>query len=96
MIDHALILGGARSGKSRFAERLALSRGLSLVYVATAEAHDIEMTDRIARHRADRGAGRGWIGITLKSRSTYPRQLQMSDVATPSYLSIAIHSVLAT
>jgi adenosylcobinamide kinase / adenosylcobinamide-phosphate guanylyltransferase len=56
MIDHALILGGARSGKSRFAERLALSRGLSLVYVATAEAHDIEMTDRIARHRADRGA----------------------------------------
>ena len=56
LIDHALILGGARSGKSGFAERLALSRGLRCVYIATGEAHDDEMADRIARHRADRGA----------------------------------------
>lgn len=56
-IDHALILGGARSGKSRFAECLARSRGLRCVYVATAEAHDDEMAQRIARHRMDRGPG---------------------------------------
>ena len=55
-IDHALILGGARSGKSRFAECLARSCGHSLAYVATGEAHDDEMAERIARHRADRGA----------------------------------------
>lgn len=54
-IDHALILGGARSGKSRFAECLARSRSHSLVYVATGEAHDDEMAERIARHRMDRG-----------------------------------------
>jgi len=54
-----LVLGGARSGKSRFAEGLAAATGLDLVYVATAQAFDDEMRDRIARHRADR-AGGGW------------------------------------
>ncbi|MFD1701877.1 bifunctional adenosylcobinamide kinase/adenosylcobinamide-phosphate guanylyltransferase [Methylopila henanensis] len=55
----SLVLGGARSGKSRFAEGLAAVHGLDLVYVATAEAYDDEMRDRIARHRADR-ADRDW------------------------------------
>ncbi len=49
-----LVLGGTRSGKSRFAESLC-QRPRS--YVATAQAFDVEMKARIAKHREDRGAG---------------------------------------
>ena len=51
-----LILGGARSGKSAFAERLA-RRGRRVLFVATAEARDEDMKRRIAAHRERRPAG---------------------------------------
>jgi adenosylcobinamide kinase / adenosylcobinamide-phosphate guanylyltransferase len=52
-----LVLGGARSGKSRYAESLITAAPLPWVYVATAQAQDAEMADRIAHHRERRGAG---------------------------------------
>lgn len=50
------ILGGAASGKSEFAEALAESCGLAKHYLATSEALDGEMSEKIKRHRARRGA----------------------------------------
>lgn len=49
-----LVLGGARSGKSRYAESLAKQSGQDVVYVATAQALDGEMDDRILQHQKDR------------------------------------------
>ncbi len=49
-----LVLGGARSGKSRYAEQQALASGLPVVYIATAEAGDAEMQSRIQHHQQRR------------------------------------------
>lgn len=51
-----LILGGVRSGKSEYAQRLAAESGRPVLYVATATAGDEEMAERIARHQAARPA----------------------------------------
>ena len=51
-----LVLGGARSGKSRHAQAVAEAIGGRLTFIATAQALDAEMADRIARHQADRDA----------------------------------------
>jgi adenosylcobinamide kinase/adenosylcobinamide-phosphate guanylyltransferase len=50
-----LVLGGARSGKSRYAEQAVMASPAPWVYVATAEPFDAEMTTRIAEHRNRRG-----------------------------------------
>jgi len=52
-----LVLGGARSGKSRFAEDLVMRLPPPWIYIATAQAFDDEMRVRVAEHRARRAAG---------------------------------------
>lgn len=56
MGDFTLVTGGARSGKSRFAELLAGNSGLPVTYIATAQILDKEMADRVEKHRQSRPA----------------------------------------
>ena len=59
------IIGGARSGKSAHAETLATALPPPWVYIATAEAYDEEMRERIAQHRSRRGEGWATIDAPL-------------------------------
>lgn len=51
-----LVLGGARSGKSAYAEKLAVASDLPVTYIATAQVHDAEFAERIRRHKERRPA----------------------------------------
>jgi adenosylcobinamide kinase/adenosylcobinamide-phosphate guanylyltransferase len=69
------ITGGARSGKSRFAEELARQFGAPLGYLATAQALDGEMQERIRQHQARRG--RAW--QTIEEPLHLPQTLACND-----------------
>lgn len=56
-----LVTGGAKSGKSRYAEGIAKAPDGSAIYIATGQAFDAEMSERIAAHKVQRGAG--WITV---------------------------------
>lgn len=91
-----LILGGTRSGKSRHAEALIEASGLSPYYIATAEALDGEMAERIAQHRERRG--KHWQTIeeplalaeTLKSVNAQDRAL-LVDCLTLWLTNLMVH-----
>ena len=65
-----LIFGGARSGKSTFAEKRAAESGLRVIYIATAQALDGEMRQRIAHHQARRPAEWGLVEAPLELART--------------------------
>ncbi len=73
------ILGGARSGKSAYAERLVMAHPAPWIYIATAQAFDDEMRARIEQHCARRGAG--W--RTVEAPQDLPGALRTAPAATP-------------
>lgn len=81
-----LVIGGARSGKSRVAEALVTALPGPWRYIATAEAGDDEMAERIARHQADRG--RPWetaevpLALAEALRAVPPGQPALVDCLT--------------
>ncbi|ACB97152.1 bifunctional adenosylcobinamide kinase/adenosylcobinamide-phosphate guanylyltransferase [Beijerinckia indica] len=86
-IRSLFILGGARSGKSFYAQRLAETSGLRPVMIATAEAHDAEMAERIARHKSERGPLWGLVETPLAlcetlEQNAHPASILLVDCAT--------------
>jgi adenosylcobinamide kinase/adenosylcobinamide-phosphate guanylyltransferase len=76
-----LVLGGARSGKSRFAQSLT-ARSDAVVLVATARASDAEMRERILRHKADRPSN--W--VTVEEPYEVPRAVREARPVDASVL----------
>jgi len=89
-----LVLGGARSGKSRFAERLALDSGLQRIYLATATAGDDEMRRRIAHHRAQREDGWRTVEESLELTDTLARECAADRVVLVDCLTLWLSNLM--
>jgi adenosylcobinamide kinase/adenosylcobinamide-phosphate guanylyltransferase len=74
-----LVLGGARSGKSFFAERLVQAFAPPWIYIATAQAFDDEMRERISIHRERRASG--W--TTVEAPLTLPQAIRSAPEGAP-------------
>jgi len=89
-----VILGGARSGKSVFAERLAASSGRSVAFIATATASDDEMRERIARHRASRPKGWHTLEEPLDLARAVRQAAELADVVLLDCVTLWLGNVL--
>lgn len=89
-----LVLGGARSGKSVFAERLALESGLEKVYLATATAGDAEMRGRIAHHRNRRGGGWRTVEEPLRLTDALARESSADRVVLVDCLTLWLSNIM--
>ena len=89
-----LITGGARSGKSKYAEERTAALGSRRLYVATAEAKDEEMAQRIAEHKQRRGGA--WITIEepMELSATLRSQQGQVDCAIVDCLTIWLSNLL--
>lgn len=90
-----LVLGGARSGKSRHAEELAETAAAERVYIATAEARDAEMAARIAEHRARRGDGWRTLEAPLDLCATLAEAVQPDRAVLVDCLTVWLANLMA-
>lgn len=95
------ILGGARSGKSHHAQKLAAERAANVLYIATAEAGDADMATRIANHRAERPAHwhtlevpRGVGPAVLQYVSRFPFHVSVPSVILLDCLTLLASNVI--
>ncbi|MCD8548225.1 MAG: bifunctional adenosylcobinamide kinase/adenosylcobinamide-phosphate guanylyltransferase [Aeromonadaceae bacterium] len=94
MADVTLILGGARSGKSALAERLAQDSGLAVTYIATAQAGDAEMAARIAHHQARRPADWRLVEAPLALLPTLAREAAPASLLLVDCLTLWLTNLL--
>lgn len=89
-----LVLGGARSGKSRYAERLAMRADMPVIYLATGQAKDAEMAARIAVHRQQRPAHWQTVEEPIALASTLARIGQNDCCVVVDCLTLWLNNIL--
>ena len=90
-----VILGGVRSGKSRFAQQLAVSAKGRVLFLATAQATDDEMAERIARHKSSRPAAWHTIEEPLQIASALKSQASSSDIVILDCLTVWVGNMMS-
>ena len=88
------ILGGARSGKSRFAQELAAKMSRKVLFVATAEALDEEMQNRIEEHKKARPTSWRTLEITNNVGKQIEKQIDDAEVVIVDCLSLLVANML--
>ncbi|TWI14140.1 bifunctional adenosylcobinamide kinase/adenosylcobinamide-phosphate guanylyltransferase [Aerolutibacter ruishenii] len=91
---NTLILGGARSGKSALAERLAAASGREVIYIATSQPADAEMAERIAHHREHRPAHWGCVEEPLALANTLREHARADRVLLVDCLTLWLSNLL--
>jgi adenosylcobinamide kinase/adenosylcobinamide-phosphate guanylyltransferase len=89
-----LILGGARSGKSTFAEKMTVEADGKVIYIATAEAKDDEMVDRIKKHQAERPSSWQTLEIPTNISAHLAQNPIEADVVLLDCLTLLVTNVL--
>ena len=90
-----LIIGGARSGKSRFAQELALKLGEPVLFVATAEAGDEEMQRRIEEHQKSRPAAWSTLEITTHIGSQIVQNIGGAKVVIVDCVTLLVNNIFS-
>jgi adenosylcobinamide kinase/adenosylcobinamide-phosphate guanylyltransferase len=94
MTRSQLILGGARSGKSRRALALAERSGSNPIFIATAEALDDEMADRISRHKDERASPWSTLEAPLDLTSAIDQAAARGDVCLVDCLTLWLSNLM--
>jgi adenosylcobinamide kinase/adenosylcobinamide-phosphate guanylyltransferase len=89
-----LLLGGARSGKSYYAQQLAGELGRKVLFVATGEALDEEMQDRIAEHKKNRPENWRTLEITTGVGKAVEREIDDANVVIIDCITLLISNLL--
>ena len=94
MATCVLVVGGQRSGKSRYAERLVAASGLAPVYLAVATAGDGEMAARIAAHRGRRAEGWRTVEEPLAIADVLARESRAGTVVLVECLTLWLSNLM--
>ena len=94
MLKNILILGGARSGKSHYALELALKSPQPVLFVATAEAGDEEMRQRIEEHRKARPAAWGTLEVTTNVGGQIRKKVTKVQTIIVDCITLLVNNIL--